>query len=309
MTFEALTPETLDAAAERIFAQEEETPDAEPAPGTGETQDGDGDVPEPGQPQEDDVEDVEAPEEPGEPTEEPAAEGPASASAFHFADLGVTIDEGQARNYALFEKYLQEHPDVAAQIGQTISGVGPGQAPPHTGSPAPQAPPPPELDLEDPRDRWFAEQLTALAQNQQALTRHITQREQALADANARAIVEGVVEAFARDKGLSPEDVIEVRTIAGRIQLPADAHLNPTAAVTNNLEQAYWSIPRFREKILADELARAETSRKRQRKLSAVTGTSGSVSRNTPEPRNPAERKEAMRKAIYEIWQGNAINE
>jgi hypothetical protein len=311
MTFEAVTPESLDAAAARMFAPDEEVPDGpgeEPAAGEGEAPEGDGDVLD-GGPQEDDEPDVEAAPGPEEPAEEPEPEPePAAPSAFHFADLGVTVDADLARNYALFENYLQQNPAVAEAISQALAGP---QAPP--APPPPQAETvPPELDLDDPRDRWFIERLQTLGAQQSQLGATLAAHQQAISSQQAdvaRGIVEGAVRIFQEQKNLSAKEIEEIRAVAGRIQLPDDAYVNPTAAITNNLEQAYWTIPKYREKALTEAKGELEAGRKRQRKLSAVTGTSGSVSRSAPEPKTPHDRKEAMRAAIHEIWQGNAINE
>lgn len=269
----------------------------------------------------------EPPEEPQEPSPEPdtgepapepeaAPEAPQAATVdpYRFEDLGVTVDPTLARQYALFEHRLRTDPSFLAAV-QGALGVG-------AQSPAPAAPappttaaplgPPPELDLDDPGTKWFVEQVGEL-KGQLDAARQIAEAHQAYIAGQqnqaTQAMVESAVSTFREQKGLSDEDMAEIRQVAGsRVQIdPGAAQADPHGAVTGALEIAYWSIPRFREAMLNQNQAQAVEDRKRQRKLAAVTGSSGAAPRVAPEPRTAAERKEALADAVRAAWAGNDV--
>lgn len=309
MTFEPVTPETLDAAAERLLAPP-----------------GDADEPQAPEPPAEPEEAGEAPaetEEAGEPAvggeaaegDDDAAPPAAAPATFRFDDLDVTVDEELARNYALFEHRLRTDPDFMAAVAQAIQ-PGPGTS---TTRPEPPPPvsatmePPAEVDFDDPALAWIAGQMRTLAEATQATNAQVAAAtrwiETQQADV-ARSVVEQAVGAFATERGLTADEIAEVRTYAGtRVQLPANAATDPAGTIRTALETAYWAIPKFRERAVEAATGQAETDRKRQRKLGAVAGSSGSVPRNNPEPRNADERKAALKAAVYEMWQGNSVNE
>jgi hypothetical protein len=303
--FEDVTAESLDAAAQRLLGQdtapteeEEEEPDAgDSAPGTEQDEPS---APGPGT-------EPEGEEEPAQ-AGEPAPVVPSSDfTGYRFDDLGVVIDEQAARIYAETDYRLRNDP-AFLEAFQRALGLG--------GQPSgEQAAPPAPASTPDPYDRpeeyaaWIREQtrqeiLKELAPHLGRVDAH-DRFIQDQGRQTAARIVESVVTSFQTDKGLTAEEMKEIRGIA-QIK-PGDP--DPYHQVQEAFEVAYWSIPRFREKALTEERARWEEDRKRQKKLAAVTGNSGSVPRTPPEPRNVDERKAGLRAAVEEIWRGNAINE
>jgi hypothetical protein len=304
-TFEDVTAESLDAAAARLLGQAEdppedddaahgaESPEQEPVPPEG---------PEPESP----VDTQSVPTGPeGEPPPPQAPVETQGFTGYRFDDLGVVVDEQTARLYAETDARLRSDPEFLRAF-QAALGLRPeGQA-------APEAPPagePPD-PYDDPQGfvSWVQaqaqqkvlERITPQLQRVEAHEQYITQQNQQA----ALAIVEGVVTSFKEEKGISDDDMREIRAIA-QVKPGND----PYHQVRDAFEVAYWSLPKFRDKAIAEERAKWEQDRKRQKKLAAVTGNSGSVPRTTPEPRNVDERKAGLRAAIEELWRGNAINE
>lgn len=312
MTFEPLTPEGLDEAAGRLLAPggaedvpEEPEPAGEPEPGP------EGDGAEPPPPEE--PEETAAPEEPAPPA--------AGTPSWRFDDLDVTVDETLARQYALFEHRLKTDPAFMAAVAAAVQpppGPGPGPGPlpgragPHPAG-GPGLEPPPDVDLDDPTAQWMAAQVAQLSQAQQAQQQALVAQQRWIETQQAdvsRSIVEQSVAAYQTAQGLSDADMAEIRHVAGtQVQLPASAATDPAGAIHQALEIARWAIPRFREAAIDAAKGQVEGDRKRQRKLAAVAGSSGSAPRTPAEPRNADERKEGLRKAVYELWQGNSVNE
>jgi hypothetical protein len=296
--FTAVSDESLEeAAATRFGAETSEEPGEEPQ--------------EPAETPEPDGESADS----AEPQTSP--EAPQAREPYHFADLGVTIDEELARTYALFEHRLRTDPQFLAAV-QGVLGV-PGAATPPSpvqppAEPAPTSPagPPPELDLDDPATRWFVNQVETLRDQVEAARTIAAAHESYITgvrNETNRGIVESAVRAFQEQKGLSDTDIAEIRQIAGtRVQLGPDAATDPAGAVHSALEIAYWSIPRFRDQLLAQNQTQAAEDRKRQRKLAAVTGSSGAAPRTAPEPQTNAERKAAFADAIRNAWAGNDVS-
>jgi hypothetical protein len=311
MMFEDVTPESLDAAAQRLLGQDEPPPteeeEEEPdAGGTSEETEPDTETAEePG----DEPEGEEGPPEGQPPPADPEARG---FVGYKFDDLGVVVDESTARIYAETDYRLRNDPAFLKAF-QAALGLGEGPA---AAKVLPQAPEPPPDPFEDP-DRyvaWVTEQ-AALRARQRVMEelgpqfQKVEAHDRYIQDQNrttATRIVESVVSSFQTDKGLTDEDMKEIRSIA---QVRPGNNPDPYHQVRDAFEVAYWSIPRFRERAISEERATWEADRRKQKKLAAVTGTSGSVSRNPPEPRTADERKAGLRKAVEELWRGNAINE
>jgi hypothetical protein len=304
-TFEDVTAESLDAAAARLLGQVEDRPEVDDAAHGAESPEQESVPAEgPGTEPESEEEDV-----PAEPAGEPQApEAPVETQGFtgyRFDDLGVTVDEATARLYAETDARLRNDP-AFLQAFQTALGIQPQSEPQQQGQVAGEPPDP----YDDPQGfvSWVQaqaqskvlEQLTPQLQRVEAHEQYINQQNQA----TARAIVESVISSFKADKDLSDQDISEIRAVA-QVKPGGD----PYQQVRDAFEVAYWSIPRFREKAMGQAKAEWEADRKRQKKLAAVTGNSGSVPRTPPEPRNVDERKAGLRAAIEELWRGNAINE
>jgi hypothetical protein len=289
--FEDVNDQAVEAAAAQRFEAQEtppETPEAPPEPEPAPAQ--------PAEPQE--------PETPPEPPPEPQSRQP-----WKFDDLGVTIDEQVARQYALFEHRLRTDPEFAQRVLQALEPQPVAPAPPTP--PATPEPELPDFDYSDPAVKYLHDQMQAMRQELEAARAELNGHSQYIQTTqaqSAQSMVDTAVRNFQTRTGFSDADMAEIRQFAGtRVALGPEAQTDPIGAVENALEVARWSIPRFREQALGQTQTQMVEDRKRQKKLAAVTGNSGAAPRTPPEPRTPTERKQAMKAAIREAWQGNEI--
>lgn len=264
--------------------------------------------------------------------ETPPAETPPPASASTDLswqwDDGLAIDREKARNLALFDQWLEANPQLASQIAGVAQGqfelVPKGSGVPNAQAPTAQAPPastaPAELDLDDPIQRRLWDELNSTRKQLDAagevLTRHEAQIQQTGAN-TTRALVDRVATEYATKKNLSAEELNVVRQQAARLNIvsslasPIDPvtqlprTVDPVQAVEQALDTAYWSIPQFRDRALADMTkAQIEDIRKKA-KLTSLGGSSGSVPRKATRPTNENERREAMVAQVAADWNNN----
>lgn len=75
------------------------------------------------------------------------------------------------------------------------------------------------------------------------------------------------------------------------------------AAVEEALETAYWRSEEFRQREIDKRQISEKNDQKRKQKASKLTGSSGSVPRNRPEPSTAEQRREAMITEIADAMQ------
>lgn len=264
------------------------------------------------EPDEDDGEPEGEPE-PGEGEPEPA-ETP--AAALQDADLievepGVVISRAQAKSYKQFEAILAGDAELQNLIRDRIENQGPaaGVQPPVPATPA--APPLPELseeDLEDPTIRALYDAAKAqeerYAQQEQqirALTDVTVTRE----NEEIQHLVNVQKQAFQTTHSLTPDEMSQVEQVALRLNVipglmsgvdPVTGQVIPrdrSAAITRAYEIAYNWLPEFRDRAIEAAVLERAKSTKRKQKLAGISGSSGSVPKNTP-IRNATDRRNAM---------------
>jgi hypothetical protein len=299
------TPEGLEAA----FKAKYETPPDEPT------------VPE-GEPTEPENE----PSEPVEPTVEPepapaTATTPATATDTYEIAPGVSIEKERIAAYYRFEQELQTNPAFRDYLSRFPQAQSEALAPASTTPSEPEAPP---LDLDDPNIKYLYEQNQALLSRleQIATTSQTTQEaifaQQREATAN---IVERAVGSFQKEHGLSDNEILKVRQIAGNNQwvpiyqsgtdpvtgLPTDK--NPYNAVERSLELAMAFVPELQNKKVEAKVEEARGNTTRKKKLAGIGGNSGSVPRAVPKPQTREDYRTAMVKEVAELFRGNTITE
>lgn len=261
-----------------------------------------------------------APEsEPPSPTdsvEQPEGESPAPPPPESYPDTfrlddDVEVSRETLLAYHAFEQFLEANPKVAEAIQQAVVGeqAPPSETPAQGQTPAPQPSPTPDFDLENPEVKWLLERLESqdkkLADALESISRHDAQLT-TQSEAQTKSIVDRAAVSFAKERGLTEEQVTGLRDIAASMNVmegllsPIDpvSHLprkvDPLAAVEKALEIAYWSVPEYREKEIERRLTVQREDTKRQSKLSSLGGSSGSTPREQPAPQTKKELQDAM---------------
>lgn len=302
-----VSEEDVEEYAEGRFTQEvepEQEPDTTPDPDPDST-------PDPDDGDEDEVE---------EEIDPPSAFDPTS------------IDEQQYRAFQEFTGFLAENPEFASyvatfpgfyddnQVGQQPLGApsGTGAVPDNAQSGA--LPLPDDLDLDDPA----VKALLPLLQQQQTILQSLTQQQEVTQRQlyeNQReqttAIANRVQASFKKQYGLEDGEMEELHTIAGRLQvLPSlmsgvdpwtgmPTKPDPMSAIERAYEMALYSTPKYRNKVIQPESERVVKDNTRKKKLSSLSGNSGSSPRTPAAPRNDLERRNAMISEVTAAMNGN----
>jgi hypothetical protein len=177
-----------------------------------------------------------------------------------------------------------------AQVSEFLRPSGEATA----GPAAEQAPP--EDDYSDPEVKALRAELATRDQRMGQLEERLN----AQALANSQALLVKATNDFVTKRGLTADEMTKVRTFVESRNLVAgfarDEEGKPRDALTalgDSFETAYWSIPEFREREMARQQEELKTQQKKDRKLAAVGGNSGSVPARTKTV-TPEESKNAM---------------
>lgn len=312
-THGGVTDDLLEAAAAAAFAPSDEAAETSPdedegtaAGDAGATGEGDGRE--------------------GVPTPSPAPE----EDFVELAD-GVRVQRDELIQWVQFGQFLRENPEYAAGVEAVLSGER--ESAPTAASPAlhpagvtgeAAAPQPPEgLDLDDPQIAalWNQHvQTLATIDRLEANVTHLDSYVQNAQVETTQSLLNTARATYQTANNLSDTEMQTVYDVAGRLQVlpallsPTDPitgvprQVDPLAAMQEAFELARWNIPELREremKLKADE-AKADT--KRKQKLSSLGGSSGSVPKTQPEPKNAQERRAAMIAEVAAMYNGEGAS-
>lgn len=122
------------------------------------------------------------------------------------------------------------------------------------------------------------------------------------------AAISTAAESFRDAHGLSEAEMSQLMRETERLQiLPAIASEtdpfgqpkhNSISAATEAFDRVYWATPEFREREMAKVQGASAQDHRRQRRHAALGGTSGSVPRTNPEPKN---QEEAFQQMVAEL--------
>ncbi len=230
--------------------------------------------------------------------EEPEGEAPPPPAQpqpqlYTLGDRQLTKE--QAESLVGLYDFIQQHPNEALAFMDVLEGRaqvvrGEAQSPSPSEASSPQFSPPAEEDWEFV-PQSLRERMAKLDEMEQRFAAHEDflrrqQEQQALAYAQQAAVaVEKGVEQFRSRYDVTDEDLEKIRNEAARLQL-ADRLLaevgDPVRAVDEALEIALLRNPEFREREIArKQQEQLLADEKRQRKLSAIAGSSGSAPRDS----------------------------
>lgn len=240
------------------------------------------------------------------PTEVPVEVPP--VSEFDLGD-GKKVTADQARRYLEFEAFLEANP----AYGEVLTGLltNKYRAVPVEEEPVvPQSPQiPAEIDAEDPAVRFLLSRIDDQnARLTDALNRLNTHEAQLTAtrNANAEVAIGTARESFQKDHDLTDEQMNKVYDQAKLVNLQAFPEMqaidekglprktDPVGAMLRAFDMAYRSLDEFHDIEHERWLTTYQADQERKRKLNALGGTAGSISRTPREPSTPAERRQAM---------------
>lgn len=221
----------------------------------------------------------------------------------------VTLPDGtvttlsEVQRVLAFERYLTEHPDVAARVVEAARTSPSSAASPTESAPTTPPPLPDFIDADDPTTKWFVDQLAAV---QTDLQRSQAEEAQRRIQASNYAAEQALLSV--KDKlSLSTVEIDRLRDYTAGLQIvPGIMSRHPdnmVAGFTEALEIAAYSLPEYRDKIIAQQVeaqnkvVKADrTRRNKLDKLSNKSGGGGLPQTNTKPVKEmtEAERREAM---------------
>lgn len=226
---------------------------------------------------------------------------------------GARITKDMARAYLDFENRLRNDPQLQKLLSDHYATPS---------APAVDAPPPIDpidLDLADPIIKALYTQNQALQSSIQNLNAYVARHESVISqdqlNQNA-AYVNRAKISFAQERNLTTDEVDKIELTAANLNvLPSllqgvdpitgqAVRPDPLAAVERALDIAYWQMPEYRQKELARLADEAKKERTKKGKLQAVSGSSGSVPRTSPAPRNDTERRSQMLEYVRSLANG-----
>ncbi len=256
------------------------------------------------------------------PTEEPQAEAPPSDATeeveepalddapppspepaqSEFIDLGgMQVPADKAQALAEFWQWSQTpvgHNYLLALDQMQKAGIDPSQVSDGVVS-RPPPPPPPEAELEDeyldPATKRLHDDMRAMREELDQ-TRALLQSNQ---QSQVQAIIATASKRFGDEHGISAEDTQKLIDHVDRSVNLQGYATDPTTGLQRDqvstlvaaMEAALWSNPEMRERELDRVKTEHAQRQKKDRKLAAVGGTSGSVPQK-PQPNTPADREE-----------------
>jgi hypothetical protein len=244
-----------------------------------------------------------AEEEPAGETEgSPSVDAPPQVPSFvEVGGVQIPVDKAEAvANFYAWSQTPQGQPWVQALSEAMEKGIDPRsiigddrvvtRPPP---PPAPEAPPEPEFFEPETAYKTLQERLDTLSnlvESREAQVRAATQ-------AQISFLVDSVREEFAAQHELNPEEARQLVDHMDRTTVLAGYQTDPATGTQRDaratllaaMDAAYWAHPTLREKEVARMQSEQKDRSKKDRKLAAVGGTSGSVP-HRPEPTTPEER-------------------
>lgn len=207
--------------------------------------------------------------------------------------------------------------DVDVPLSDLVAAYARGQAPPAPPQPVTPTPPvvdetPPEwVDQSDPTQMGFwkenVEQRKALAVLNQATAQQRQQDQRRQADADFRVALSQFKSMY---PGLSDSEIDNMIRPAAAQMIPGllATHANPVEALGKAMYIAGLENVVTRDKILG--IATEAPGKKRQRKISSLSGTSGSAPRTTAAPRvtNDRQARDEFAQALAESFNGQSTN-
>ncbi len=168
-----------------------------------------------------------------------------------------------------------------------------------TPQPRPEPTPPPEYPTDEYIDPGVQAAVNQAVAPLRAQLEQYQQAQEAERIQNIQAIANTASERFATDHGLNPTEARQILEIAGNTMNFQGFARDPLtgqqrdqiSAICAAMEAAMYSIPSYKEKELDRIAAEQKDGQKKNRKLAAVGGTSGSVPQK-PAPTSPADREE-----------------
>lgn len=218
----------------------------------------------------------------------------------------VTIDGQQfpvalLREYVQFDEFLKNNPAAAQRMktafdpNATIQPASQPVVEPAKPLSSPRQPaafiPPEDLDLEDPTTKYLIDNLTAVQQQNAQFQAYLEQQQQ---QTNLQQLESGVQSFTSKHTAeLSTEEIIRIRQTAAQnnlLQGFMDAGHPISVATEMALDYAMWNIPEIRTKLTeakaidqaqqdAATQQQAKDDAARQRRLSALGGSSGNTNR------------------------------
>jgi hypothetical protein len=240
------------------------------------------------------------------------ASSPLESALPEFFDFGEDgkLTQAEIRNLVAFQNFIRSNPDVADGIAKLVTGADPS-APVANPTASPIVTSPEGLDLEDPSVKALWEEHLALRTDLDRLRPMVESSTKALNVQQAEQAQSFIVRAqtaFAKEHDLTPEDVSRVQDVAARMNIlpalmaPIDPvtglprKVDPLEALESSFKTAYAMMPEFETRRLAKIALRDQASKQKQKKLSSLAGSSGSVPKSNAqrEPKNANERRNAM---------------
>lgn len=258
-------------------------------------------------------------------TEHVEGEVPSPAATEDLIDLGdgATWTRQQAKDWRDFQTFLEANPEYADRVREALTPQAPTPTP--ATPPASSTPDVPEgIDLDDPAIAalWnqHVDQLAQMEQLRQTLAAHDTYINQSQLQ-TTESLVNTARTSYQTEHNLSNEEMGRVFDLTAQLQIipalmqsadPATGlprQVDPLAAMNQAFEVARWQIPELREREIESRLEAGKADNKRKKQLSSLGGSSGSVPKSKPEPRNEAERRAAMIEMVAGFQSGQGAAE
>ncbi len=254
-----------------------------------------------------------------EPTTEPVVTAPVDTppSVIAIGDREIPLDD--INTLLQFQDFLRSNPDKAATIGKIIRGEN---VVPSTPEPSPIAPSIPEpstpqlpdgFDPDDPVHKFMLDQFSRLNETVSSLTNLTQQQVQNMQKQKAQADMDLALSRFrSNHTDFTDDDITHIRQKTAELgivgALVRQHESNPSEGIVKALEAGMWNVESIRNKLYNSRPTPTvdSTTKSRQSKLSALSGSSGSTTRVEPRPRldSDSAMKDAIAKAVEPLFAG-----
>lgn len=214
---------------------------------------------------------------------------------------GREIPVGEVRSYIQLQEYLRTHPSKAEEVGRVLRGQEPAEEDrPIT--------PPEGLDLEDPSSKILWDSFVALSDRLKATEKRSAAIAEAQTVTRAQSdFATGLHNFRTAHPELTEDDITTLRGYPLTIELVEyfGSRMKGEDAVFKALDLATLEHPTFRARQRGEATAaekRATENKERKQKLSALSGSSGSVARTEPKP--DLSTDQSMKKAAADALRG-----
>lgn len=214
-----------------------------------------------------------------------------------------------------FDQFLRSNPDAAERVQQAVTPPQSPVPPAAETPPANEVTPPEFLDLEDPKDKFFWDQILANKQQLDTFTRQAQQIAEAESQRRYTEDAECAVANFrTQHPNFNDDQILSLRQHARDMNIIgalAATTSNLIDAFSRNLELAAMDSPDLRTIYLTPEEPPVPTTRQRsdtrKSKLNSLGGSSGSVPRTTPvsRPMSDREATDQFAAGLAEAFQQN----